>query len=115
MDGVVRVRPDQEFQREEDFSVSLINLALDGSPIHQDGIFGEQVISIPWDYASLGLSVIVKEKDLMRKNYFVLLLKGIVKNYWRLPAMHFRFRLFLLVIMNCGFRMGRGTEIGVYH
>ena len=48
VDGVVRIRPDQEFQKEEDFSVSLINLALDGSPIHPDGIFGEQVISIPW-------------------------------------------------------------------
>ena len=76
VDGVVRIRPDQEFQKEEDFSVSLINLALDGSPIHPDGIFGEQVISIPWDYASLGLSVIVKEKDLMRKKLFRFAIKG---------------------------------------
>lgn len=76
VEGVVRIRPDQEFQKEEDFSVSLINLALDGSPIHPDGIFGEQAISIPWDYATLGLSVIVKEKDLMRKKLFRFYIKG---------------------------------------
>ncbi len=76
VEGVVRIRPDQKFQEEEDFSVSLINLALDGSPIHPDGLFGEQVISIPWDYASLGLSVIVKEKDLMRKKLFRFYIKG---------------------------------------
>ena len=76
VEGVVRIRPDQEFQKEEDFSVSLINLSLDGSPIHPDGIFGEQAITIPWDYASLGLSVIVKEKDLMRKKLFRFTIKG---------------------------------------
>lgn len=76
VEGVVRIRPDQEFQKEEDFSVSLINLALDGFPIHPDGIFGEQAISIPWDYATLGLSVIVKEKDLMRKKLFRFYIKG---------------------------------------
>lgn len=76
VEGVVRIRPNQEFQKEEDFSVSLINLALDGSPIHPDGIFGEQAISIPWDYSTLGLSVIVKEKDLMRKKLFRFYIKG---------------------------------------
>ena len=75
-EGVVRIRPNQKFQKEEDASVTLINLALDGSPIHPDGIFGEQAISIPWDYSSLGLSVIVKEKDLMRKKLFRFYIKG---------------------------------------
>jgi hypothetical protein len=56
--------------------VSMINLALDGLPIHPDGISGEQAISIPWDYVSLGLSVIVKEKDLMRKKLFRFYIKG---------------------------------------
>ena len=54
----------------------MINLALDGLPIHPDGISGEQAISIPWDYVSLGLSVIVKEKDLMRKKLFRFYIKG---------------------------------------
>ena len=54
----------------------MINLALDGAPIHPDGISGEQAISIPWDYVSFGLSVIVKEKDLMRKKLFRFYIKG---------------------------------------
>lgn len=76
VEGVVRIRPDQKFQEEKDFSVSLVNLALDGSFIHQYGLFGEQEISVPWDYSSLGLSVIVKEKDLMRKKLFRFYIKG---------------------------------------
>ena len=76
VEGVVRIRPDQKFQEEEDFSVNLINLALDGSFIHPNGLFGEQAISIPWDYSSLGVSVIVKEKDLMRKKLFRFYIKG---------------------------------------
>lgn len=76
VEGVVRIRPDQKFQDEEDFSVSLINLALDGSFVHPDGLFDKQAISVPWDYSSLGLSVIVKEKDLMRKKLFRFYIKG---------------------------------------
>lgn len=76
VEGVVRIRPNQKFQEEEDFSVNLINLALDGSPIHPNGLFDEPVISVPWDYSSLGLNVIVKEKDLMRKKLFRFYIKG---------------------------------------
>lgn len=76
VEGLVRIRPDYDIHEEEDFSVSMINLALDGAPIHPDGISGEQAISIPWDYVSFGLSVIVKEKDLMRKKLFRFYIKG---------------------------------------
>lgn len=49
--------PGYDIHEEEDFSVSMINLALDGLPIHPDGISGEQAISIPWDYVSLGRGI----------------------------------------------------------
>lgn len=57
VEGLVRIRPGYDIHEEEDFSVSMINLALDGLPIHPDGISGEQAISIPWDYVSLGRGI----------------------------------------------------------
>lgn len=76
VEGVVRIRPDQGFQKEKDCSVSLINLTLNGFPLHPDGFSGEPVIAVPWDYTSLGLNVIVKENDLMRKKLFRFSIRG---------------------------------------
>lgn len=75
--GIVRIRNNQSFpEEEEDSSISLINLTQDGIQVYADGFPGDPVISIPWDYNSLSLNVIVKENDLMRKKLFRFHLKG---------------------------------------
>ena len=92
--------------------MSMINLALDGLPIHPDGISGEQAISIPWDYVSLGLSVIVKEKDLMRKKLFRFYIKGDREELLETSSHAFTFPA--LSPGNYGFPIARRMETGVF-
>lgn len=76
VEGVVRIRSGQDFSEDKDFSIGLVNLALDGQSIHPDSISGEPVLSVPWDHTSLSLSVIVKENDLMRKKLYRFSIRG---------------------------------------
>lgn len=71
--GVVHIKNNIPFPENPDPVIDLLDVTLNGASAGSLASRNENTILVPWNYTSLMAKIIIRENDLMRKNYFVII------------------------------------------
>ena len=74
--GLVHIKKDLPVTDNQGLAIDLLDVVLNGASVSPEGDGMERSISVPWNYTSLMVRVIVRENDLMRKKLFRYYIKG---------------------------------------
>lgn len=74
--GLVQIKNNIPFTEHPDPVIALLDVTLNGASVNMEAERHENSISVPWNYTSLMVKIIVRENDLMRKKLFRYYIKG---------------------------------------
>ncbi|WP_459602018.1 hybrid sensor histidine kinase/response regulator transcription factor [Dysgonomonas reticulitermitis] len=74
--GLLYIENNFSFSENKTFTITLLDILLDGASVGLEKTDGYNTISVPWDYTSLSAKVMIKESDLMCKKMFRFYIKG---------------------------------------
>ncbi|MEY8612604.1 response regulator [Parabacteroides segnis] len=74
--GLVYIKNNIPLTENQDLTVALLDVVLDGASVSAEADRNDNKISVPWNYTSLIAKVIVRENDLMRKKLLRYYIKG---------------------------------------
>lgn len=74
--GLVRIPGKHTFTEEEEPAINLLDVIINGASVGYTVSGKKKQISIPWNYTSFSVKVIVKENDLMRRKLYRYYIKG---------------------------------------
>ena len=74
--GLVHVKSSNSFTDDQEPVITLLDISLNGASMNMETGKYTGSISVPWNYTSLVMKVIIRENDLMRKKFIRYYIKG---------------------------------------
>lgn len=86
--GMTIIDSNVSFNTGSQQTIELLDVLLNGAPlsIHEHKQDETETIKVPWDFSSLQMKVLLKEKDVFRKNKFRFRIKGLDRNHLTLSS-----------------------------
>ena len=77
--GMTVINSAVHFDTDEDYTVELLDVLLNGLPVSlsEEPQEAAETIQIPWNFSSLQLKVLLNESDVFRKNFFRFNIEGL--------------------------------------
>lgn len=81
VNGLLAIRKDIPFHEYPEPDIRLLDVVVDGASVGYDMAPTNNALTVPWNHTSLGVKVIAKENDLLRKKIFRFRVEGLSEEY----------------------------------